>query len=269
MDFAYLRFLAKVGASHIHPYEKRATDILIKELKLEHGQRALEIGCGTGATLVKIASRFRVQLYGLDKLDEMLAVAKNRLKLTGLSKSVYLFKVDLAALPFGGATFDRAYAESTLGILSVEDVEATLGEVYRLLNEGGIFILNDAIWKPSVSLEQVQAINGACLKDFGLLQASEKAWSVADWHGIFQRHGFRVKSFLIADYIEAGNNPTQETINWRGALSEGITKGYKIMGHLNRGLLSEKKKYAKLLERHQEDGKHIESRIFVLSKMTG
>ena len=87
------------------------------------------------------------------------------------------------------------YAESVLGILSSEIVEAVLDEVYRLLDKDGIFILNDAIWKESVSLEQVQAINKACIQDFGLLQASEAAWSVEDWHQTFRWHGFQAKGF--------------------------------------------------------------------------
>jgi ubiquinone/menaquinone biosynthesis C-methylase UbiE len=266
MDFNYLRFLARVGASHIHPFEKRATDILIKELKLNQGQKALEIGCGTGGTMVKIASRYKVQLYGVDKLDEMLAAAETRIRLTGLSRRVCLFKGDIAALPFDSGTLDRAYAESVLGILSSEKIEAVLDEVYRVLGEGGIFVLNDAIWKAAVSPEQVQAINGACLADFGLLQASEAAWSLEDWKEIFQRHGFRVRSFLIEDYIETATNAMQGGMNWREMVSEGVTRGYKMMAYLNRGLFAEKRKYDALLERHRDDGRYIESRIFVLTK---
>jgi ubiquinone/menaquinone biosynthesis C-methylase UbiE len=266
MDFDYLRFLARVGASHIHPYEKSATDILIKELKLNHGHKALEIGCGTGGTIVRICGRYKVHLYGVDRLDEMLAAAGKRIRLTGLSRQVCLFKGDISALPFDSGTFDRAYAESVLGILSSEKVEAVLDEVYRVLDEQGIFVLNDAIWKAAVSPEQVQAINGACLEDFGLLQASEAAWSLEDWKEIFQRHGFRVRSLLIEDSIESGKDSIRGAMNWREMVSEGMTRGYKIMGYLNRGLLAEKRKYDELLERHRDDGKYIESRIFVLTK---
>jgi ubiquinone/menaquinone biosynthesis C-methylase UbiE len=207
-----------------------------------------------------------VQLYGVDKLDEMLAAAGKRIRLTGLSRQVCLFKGDIAALPFDSGTFDRAYAESVLGILSSEKVEAVLDEVYRVLDAQGIFVLNDAIWKESVSLEQAQAINKACLEDFGLLQASEAAWSLEDWREIFQRHGFQVRSFLIEDYLQSGKDMIQQAKSRQEMVSEGMTRLYKMMGYLNRGLLAEKRKYDELLERHRDDGKYIESRIFVLTK---
>lgn len=85
MDFNYLRFLAKIGTTHIHPHEKRATDILIRELKLADGQKVLELGCGTGGTMVRISGRYQLNMYGLDMLDEMLATAEKRLRLTRLS----------------------------------------------------------------------------------------------------------------------------------------------------------------------------------------
>ncbi|MCI0396905.1 MAG: methyltransferase domain-containing protein [Chloroflexi bacterium] len=266
MDFDYLRFLAKVGAAYIHPHEKKATDILIQELKLKHGQKVLELGCGTGGTIVRIAGRFKVKMYGVDKLDEMLAMARQRIRITGLPRRVCLFKGNLSALPFGGATFDRVYAESVIGILSSRDIEAVLDEVYRVLGGQGCFVLNDAIWKKSISPEQVQVINRACLEDFGLLQASEAAWSVDDWHEIFRRHGFQVQSFLIEECLKPGNRSLQSAMNWRDVASETLSKAYKISGYLNRGLLFEKKKYSQLLKQHQDDGKYIESRIFVLSK---
>lgn len=267
MDFNYLRYLAKVGASHIHPYEKRGTDILLRELKLHHGQRVLEIGCGTGGTFVKICGRYNVQMYAVDRLDDMLAAARKRIRLTGLSGKVCLFKGNLAALPFRKGSFDRVYAESVLGILSSEEVEAVLEEIYRLLVPGGIVVLNDAIWKDSTSIEQVRAINAACLEDFGLLQASAEGWRLDEWTNTFRRQGFQVRSRLIEDYVESDNDSTERASGWRELASEGMTRGQKLMGYFNRGLRSEKKRYEALLERHRDDGKYIEARIFVLSKL--
>lgn len=266
MDFNYLRFLARVGTSYIHPHATKATDILIKELKLNHGQKVLEIGCGTGGTIIRIASRFRVKVYGVDKLDEMLDVAKKRIILTGLSSRVCLFKGNLFALPFRSSTFDQVYAESVIGILSSVDIEEVLDEVYRVLDGQGVFILNDAIWKKTVPPEQVHSINESCIKDFGLPQASEEPWSVNDWNEVFHRHGYRVNTFLVEDYVKPVDNSIKSVMNWRNLVSETLSKAYKIIGYLNRGLFLKKKKYDKLLEQHRDDGKYIESRIFILTK---
>jgi hypothetical protein len=55
-------------------------------------------------------------------------------------------------------------------------------------------------------------------------------------------------------------------MNWRDVVSEMVTKVYKIAGYLKPGLVSEKKKYEKLLGKHREDGRYIEARMFVLTK---
>lgn len=266
MDFDYLRFLAGIGATHIHPHEKRATDILIRELKLADGQRVLELGCGTGGTMVRIGGRYQVTLYGLDQLEEMLATAAKRIRLTGLSKRVYLLKGTLAALPFPAAGFDRIYAESVLGILDSQTIELVLDEMYRVLDKVGIIVLNDAIWKRTVTAEQAQTINHTCIRDFGLPLASAPPWNVTDWHALFRQHAFQVDSFLIDDYLKTADNTIQINNNWRDLASDTLTRGYKFIGYTKSGLRLKKQQYDRLLQQHQNDGRFIESRIFVLTK---
>ncbi|MFZ0548876.1 MAG: methyltransferase domain-containing protein [Candidatus Promineifilaceae bacterium] len=266
MDFNYLKYLATTGTPFIHPHEKRATDLLIEELKLAPAQKVLELGCGTAGTMVRIGGRFHVTLYGLDQLDEMLKTAEKRIKLTALSKKAFLLKGKLAALPFQTNSFDRIYAESVLGILDSQTVETALDEARRVLKDQGILLLNDAIWKPTTTAEQAQTVNNACIRDFGLPLASELAWNHDDWCALFQQHGFQVTSALIEDALKTADPPLPFKNNWRDTISERFTKFQKLIHYANPTTRRLRQQYAHLLHQHHEDGRYIESRLFTLTK---
>jgi cyclopropane fatty-acyl-phospholipid synthase-like methyltransferase len=42
----YLRYLASIGATDIHPGGEAATRLLLRQLQLGPGMRVLEVGCG-------------------------------------------------------------------------------------------------------------------------------------------------------------------------------------------------------------------------------
>ena len=110
MDFHYLRHLAHLGTTHLHPHTRIATDILIQHLELQIGQTVLELGCGTGATLVQIAQQHQGALFGVDILPEMLVVARKRVRLAGLTRRITLQQIIPGEpLPFAAATFNRGY----------------------------------------------------------------------------------------------------------------------------------------------------------------
>ncbi len=111
-------------------------------------QRLLEVGCGTGGTMVRVAQHKPVHIDGVDVMPSMLAVARKRLHLAGLSKrsSVRLLR-EGERLPFAGASYDAAYSESVLGFQDEAAVKAILAEVFRVLKPGGRYVANEAIWR--------------------------------------------------------------------------------------------------------------------------
>jgi S-adenosylmethionine-diacylgycerolhomoserine-N-methlytransferase len=86
------------------------------------GDRVLEIGCGTGRNLVKLARAYpEARLYGLDVSREMLASAAAAVARFGLSASVALGRGDATMFDpealFGRAQFDRILISYALSMI--------------------------------------------------------------------------------------------------------------------------------------------------------
>ena len=109
----------------------------ICELIFQRNERAstlLEVACGTGAYLERLAEHF--QATGLDLSPAMLAAARRRLPETEF------YKADMADFDLG-ATFDVvACLFSSIGyIQTLEDLHSTIACVARHLAPGGVAIV--------------------------------------------------------------------------------------------------------------------------------
>jgi SAM-dependent methyltransferase len=89
--------------------------------------RVLEIGCGTGRWLSVLASE-GCDVAGLDPSDEMLAIARDRVKGD-------LRRGTAEALPWEGASFDRVIYVNALH--HFVDPPRALQETWRVLRPGG------------------------------------------------------------------------------------------------------------------------------------
>ena len=112
----------------------------LRQLQLESGQRALDVGCGTGEDVVTIAAQVGPtgDAVGLDSSQAMITeVAKRHSHVPQVS-----FRVgDAHLLPFESGSFDGCRAERLLQHLS--DPDGALAEIARVLKPGGRVALVD------------------------------------------------------------------------------------------------------------------------------
>lgn len=94
------------------------------------GKRVLEVGCGTGLVLARLAPH-AASAVGVDLSPGMLARARDR----GLE----VHEGSATALPFGDHSFDVVCSFKVLA--HVPDIEGALREVARVLRPGGVAIL--------------------------------------------------------------------------------------------------------------------------------
>ncbi|MFI5011240.1 MAG: class I SAM-dependent methyltransferase [Hyphomicrobiales bacterium] len=97
-------------------------DELIAKLSPPRGGSVLEIGCGTGRNLVKLAGAYPgVRCCGLDISAEMLETARHSTRRAGLAGRIQLAQADATRFDptalFGRASFDRIVISYALSMI--------------------------------------------------------------------------------------------------------------------------------------------------------
>ncbi len=97
-------------------------DDLIGELALAPGDTVLEIGCGTGRNLIKIARTYPGSAcYGIDVSGAMLATARTNVARARLRERIVLAQADATAFEaqplLGRGTFDRVIISYALSMI--------------------------------------------------------------------------------------------------------------------------------------------------------
>ena len=108
----------------------RRAELLAGHAGLAPGVRALELGCGTGVFLEKVAVH-GAQITGIDLSADLLARCATRM--SGVA-GITLVRGNAQRMPFPDGAFDAVYGSSILHHL---DLDAALAEVARVLRPGG------------------------------------------------------------------------------------------------------------------------------------
>ena len=122
--------LDQLLANEVDMAYRRRARTLLAYLELNDGLRVLDCGCGMGVYLHLMAQLRHLYLVGVDG-------DLRRLRQAHPSPTV---AVEIAALPFAPATFDRILLSEVLEHL--EDDVGTLQSLYALLRPGGIVALS-------------------------------------------------------------------------------------------------------------------------------
>lgn len=131
--------LALVDEFHIGG--RPATRALGDQLDLPEGARVLDIGCGIGGPARCFASERGWRIEGVDLTAEYVEVATALSQRVGVDASFR--QASATALPFDDARFDGAYMLH-VG-MNILDKPAVFREVRRVLKDGGLFAIYDAM----------------------------------------------------------------------------------------------------------------------------
>ena len=119
--------------------EHRAREAGEQALGLRPGERVLEIGYGTGNSLIDLAAMVGAagHVAGIDVSPGMQAVAQEKINAKNLSERVSLTVGDARDLAYEEASFDAVFASFTLELFALPDIPIVLSEVSRVLKPGG------------------------------------------------------------------------------------------------------------------------------------
>jgi len=119
--------------------ERHYTGLGLKMLGARPGEDILEIGSGTGRSLVALAEAVtRIgTVCGVDLSEGMLHLARSRLERSGLIERVTCHVGDAASLPFGTSSFDAVFSSFTLELFDTPEILVVLQECLRVLKAEG------------------------------------------------------------------------------------------------------------------------------------
>jgi len=237
-----LKYLGKTHSDFIHAHGLRSTGVLLNHLDCQPTESILEIGFGTGSTLVELASRFKTtHFFGLERSDIMRNTAQNRIEACGVESQVSLYLFGENTFSFEENKFDKIYLESVLAIQDKESLKHLLGMIKVWLKPGGILICNETIWLQGVSIDTIKKINAECFEHFGIMQASGDFPFHKDWVQLFE--SFQLKTILSNPIIDEAAPVSFE----QNKSSKRFTRKGKIRSKLNRKKQREWKEYSHMM----------------------
>jgi ubiquinone/menaquinone biosynthesis C-methylase UbiE len=119
--------------------EKKFADAGLRKLDVQAGERVLEIGFGTGNSLVALAAGVGAtgRVYGVDLSEGMFRVAQGKLNNSGLSARVELQCGDAVRLLYPDDFFDAVFMSFVLELFDTPELPLVLCECQRILRSGG------------------------------------------------------------------------------------------------------------------------------------
>jgi demethylmenaquinone methyltransferase/2-methoxy-6-polyprenyl-1,4-benzoquinol methylase len=115
----------------------------LDQLDVRDGERVLEIGFGTGTSLVELARMVgpHGKVLGVDIADQMLDVARQKLREKLLEDRVELICGDATTLPYLSDSVDAIFTSFTLELFDTPEIPVVLAECKRVLRPGARLVV--------------------------------------------------------------------------------------------------------------------------------
>jgi len=125
--------------------------------KLNPGEVVLDLGSGGGIDVLLSAKRVGPtgKAYGLDMTDEMLALANENKRRSGI-ENVEFLKGEIENIPLPDASVDVVISNCVINLSA--DKDAVMREAFRVLKPGGLFAVSDVVTRGEVPREIRQSV---------------------------------------------------------------------------------------------------------------
>jgi len=115
--------------------------VLAEKLKIKHGDKILDAGCGVGASSIWLAKHYDIEVIGITLSGLQCEKANNFAKKENVSERVKFYVQDFTETNFSDKSFDIVWTIE--GICHVPNKEDFVKEAYRILKDNGKLIIAD------------------------------------------------------------------------------------------------------------------------------
>ncbi|MDS0526116.1 class I SAM-dependent methyltransferase [Clostridium sp. SHJSY1] len=164
----------------------RLYDALLGKVKYFNPQKLLDVGCGTGTILSRLAEDNDISLAGIDLTEEMLNVARER-----LGDRAELRIGDSERLPWGNNSFDIIICSNSFH--HYPEPMKVLSEMLRVLNPKGHLIIGDPTMPPIIR----QICNNSLKYS---KQGDYRLYSKLEMDELLRKCGFKLSCFKKITY---------------------------------------------------------------------
>jgi cyclopropane-fatty-acyl-phospholipid synthase len=127
----------ETGDEDLDTAQEQKLDHLCRKLRLQPGERLLDIGCGWGGLLYWAASRYGVRGVGITLSDQQFAYARERIAAEGLAPCIEIRWQDYREVP-GEAEFDKIVSVGMYEHVGIANLPIYFATIARLLRPGGL-----------------------------------------------------------------------------------------------------------------------------------
>ncbi|HTQ78008.1 MAG TPA: class I SAM-dependent methyltransferase [Burkholderiales bacterium] len=125
------------GTEDLATAQLQKLDHICRKLRLQPGDRFLDIGCGWGALVMRAAERYGVNATGITLSENQHALAGERIRAAGLAERCKVLKLDYRDLP-GDGVFDKIASVGMFEHVGLKNLPLYFATMRRLLADGGI-----------------------------------------------------------------------------------------------------------------------------------
>ena len=112
----------------------------VKWAEVHPGERILDVCTGTGEIAIEFAENSLAgKIGGIDSSEEMLGIAREKIRNKGLENKIELLKGNALELPFEDGSFD--VVSIGFGLRNIGDYRRGISEMVRVLKDGGRLLM--------------------------------------------------------------------------------------------------------------------------------
>jgi cyclopropane fatty-acyl-phospholipid synthase-like methyltransferase len=181
--------LGAAGKTVLRPGGRAATEQLFQWAEFKPGDRVLELASGLGNSAIALAKRYNVQVIGIERDTDRVAIAQAKARSMGLAHQVQFVQGSILQLETLAESFDYVLAEAILTMQSPIGKARILADIHNRLKVGGKFLSHELLARDHLEVLGQDLTQVTCVNATPLLEQ--------DWISIFDEAGLTVKQHQI------------------------------------------------------------------------